>query len=433
MKRGGRPTVILVHEHAGVLELVEAALRDRGTRVHATLDPFEALEVVRRLKVDLLVTSREHTDLAYDLRQFQPELSALVLGDEPMSLEEIPSLPRSHHEPAAASPRNPATTTSSACRAAVVRGHKRSFPAAGLEWSQVRICSFLPSATEIICELGLMDSLVGVSEECRWPPAVVGKPVVTAARIDPSSLSSLEIDDVVRSALRDGRSLYTVDAELIDALRPDLIVTQDLCAVCAVSSGELASACPVGAEVVSLDPRTFGNVVESVRLLAEKLGVVQRGVEIAAEMLHTVERVASAVRGLPRPRLFFAEWLEPPFCAGHWLPEMIELAGGVDVLGRPGEPSYATSWETVFALEPELVVVGPCGFGAGHAAARAEGIDWPCRAVAVDGDGYYSRPAPRLADGVRQLGHLFHPDFIADPGLPAIPLGAGVGGAVTSA
>ena len=290
----------------------------------------------------------------------------------------------------------------------------------------MRICSFLPSATEIVCELGLIESLVGVSEECRWPPAVVGRPVVTAARIDPSSLSSLEIDEAVRSSLRDGRSLYTVDAELIDALRPDLILTQDLCSVCAVSSGELASACPVGAEVVSLDPRTFGDVADSVRTLAAKLGVVERGEEIAVRMLSTAEEVASAVRGLPRPRVFFAEWLEPPFCAGHWLPEMIELAGGVDVLGRPGEPSHQTTWETVFALEPEMVVAGPCGFGVEDAAARAEGIEWPCPAVAVDGDGYYSRPAPRLADGVRQLAHLLHPDVVPDSGLPAIQLAAGV-------
>ena len=290
----------------------------------------------------------------------------------------------------------------------------------------MRICSFLPSATEIVCELGFMGSLVGVSEECRWPPAVVGKPVVTAARIDPSSLSSLEIDEAVRGSLRDGRSLYAVDAELIDALGPDLIVTQDLCAVCAVSSGELASACPVGAEVVSLDPRTFADVVESVRLLAAKLGAIRRGDEIAARMLDTVETVASAVRGLPRPRVFFAEWLEPPFCAGHWLPEMVELAGGVDVLGMPGQPSYATSWETVFGLAPELVVVGPCGFGVDEAAARAEGVEWHCAAVAVDGDAYYSRPAPRLADGVRQLAHLFHPDVVPDPGLPEIPLGSAV-------
>ena len=132
----------------------------------------------------------------------------------------------------------------------------------------MRICSLLPSATEIVADLGLVDALVGVSEECRWPPEVVGKPVVTAARIDPSSLTSAEIDRAVREAVRDGRSLYAVDAELIETLAPDVIVTQDLCAVCAVSSGELASACPVGAEVISLDPRTLDDVAQTVRTLA---------------------------------------------------------------------------------------------------------------------------------------------------------------------
>jgi iron complex transport system substrate-binding protein len=296
----------------------------------------------------------------------------------------------------------------------------------------MRICSFLPSATEIIAELGLLDSLVGVSEECRWPAEVVGLPVVTAARIDPSELSSLEIDEAVRAALQEGRSLYAVDADLVAELAPDVIVTQDLCAVCAVSSGELASACPVGAEVISLDPRTFGEVADSVRVLAARLGVAERGDEIAARMRETAERAAVAVRGLPRRRVFFAEWLEPPFCAGHWLPEMIGLAGGVDVLGRSGEPSFATSWETVFALEPELVVVGPCGFGADDAAARASEIDWPVPAVAVDGDGYYSRPGPRLADGVVQLAHLFHRDAVPDPALPAILLAEAAAASVRS-
>src|SRR5438067_4457358 len=141
----------------------------------------------------------------------------------------------------------------------------------------MRICSFLPSATEMIADLGFVDSLVGVSDECRWPPEVIGKPVVTAARIDPSRMSSLEIDEAVRASLRDGRSLYMVDAELIEALAPDLIVTQDLCAVCAVSSDDLESACPVGAEVVSLDPRTLGEVADSVRVLARRLGAAERG------------------------------------------------------------------------------------------------------------------------------------------------------------
>jgi iron complex transport system substrate-binding protein len=291
----------------------------------------------------------------------------------------------------------------------------------------MRICSLLPSATEIIADLGFADSLVGVSDECRWPPEVVGKPVVTAARIDPSSLSSAEIDRAVRASVADGRSLYAVDAELIETLAPDLMVTQDLCAVCAVSSGELESACPVGAEVLSLDPRTLGEVAESVRVLGTRLGAGERGRERAAQMLGEVADVAAEVRGARRVRLFFAEWIDPPFCAGHWLPEMIDLAGGDDVMGRRGEPSHATRWEDVLSLRPELVVVAPCGFDAEEAATRAAGLELPCRAVAVDGDAYYSRPAPRLAAGVRQLAHLMHPERVPDPGLPAISLGSDAG------
>jgi iron complex transport system substrate-binding protein len=235
----------------------------------------------------------------------------------------------------------------------------------------------------------------------------------------------------VRASLRDGRSLYTVDAELVAELSPDVIVTQDLCAVCAVSS-ELASACPVGAEVISLDPQTFGDVAASIELLAGRLGVARQGREVAERMRATAEEVAGSVRDCSRRRVFFAEWLDPPFCAGHWLPQMIELAGGVDVLGRAGRPSFSTSWDEVFALEPELIVVGPCGFGVEEAAERAAAIDWPVLAVAVDGDGYYSRPGPRLAEGVGQLAHLFHPDAAPDPGLPAIPLVDAVSGSVRS-
>ena len=286
----------------------------------------------------------------------------------------------------------------------------------------MRICSLLPSATEIVAELGLADSLVGVSDECRWPAAVVGKPVVSATRIDPAGLSSSEIDDEVRQAVRDGRSLYAVDAELIEELRPDLILTQDLCAVCAVSTGELESACQVGADVLSLDPRTLGEVIESVRTVADRLSVRARGEKIAARMCAAIEETAASVRGLARRRTFFAEWIDPPFCAGHWLPEMVEAAGGRDVIGRAAEPSHPTTWKDVLSLRPELVVVGPCGFGLEEAYRRAVDLRLPCRAVVVDGDAYYSRPGPRLADGVRQLAQLFHPEAAYEAGLPAIEL-----------
>jgi len=285
-----------------------------------------------------------------------------------------------------------------------------------------RVCSLLPSATEIVAELGAVDALVGVSEECRWPAEVVGKPVVSAARIDLAGLSSTEIDDAVRSAVREGRSLYAVDADLLDRLAPDLIVTQDLCAVCAVSGEQVSDACPAGAKVLSLDPRTLEGVVESVRTLAAELGAVERGEQIVSDMRRTIDAATAAVRGRPRRRVFFAEWVDPPFCAGHWLPEMIELAGGVDVLGRVGLASHPTTWEAVLAAKPELVVVGPCGLAADEAAASASGLELDCPAVAVDADGYYVRPGPRLAEGVAQLAHLFHPEHAPDPGLPAIAL-----------
>jgi iron complex transport system substrate-binding protein len=287
----------------------------------------------------------------------------------------------------------------------------------------------LPSATEIVADLGLADSLVGVSAECRWPTGVIGKPIVTAARLDSRTLSDLEIDAAVKEATADGRSLYTVDAELISELRPDLIITQDLCAVCAVSSAELESACLLEAEVVSLDPRTYRDVADSVRLLAARLGVLEQGELIAGRMEATLAETARATRDLQPRRVFFAEWLEPPFCAGHWLPEMIAAAGGLDVLGRPGERSFATTWEAVLEHRPELVLAGPCGFGVEEATERARLLDLPVAVVAVDGDSYYSRPGPRLADGVRQLAHLFHPGVVPDPGLPAVRLGRGRVGA----
>jgi iron complex transport system substrate-binding protein len=286
----------------------------------------------------------------------------------------------------------------------------------------VRVCSLLPSATEIVADLGLIDSLVGISEECAWPPEVNSKPRVTTAKIDSANLSSAEIEEIVQASIGDGHSLYTVDAELIERLRPDILITQDLCTVCAVSSGDLATACPVGAEVVSLDPGTLGEVAGTVTLLAERLGAAEAGRRVVAEMERKIESVRAAVAGLPRRRVFVAEWIEPPYCAGHWVPEMVEIAGGRDVMAVHAKPSFATTWDAVMALEPELVVIAPCGFLASEAAARAADLRLPCRVVAVDADSYFSRPAPRLADGVVQLGHLFHPDAIPDPGLAAIEL-----------
>jgi iron complex transport system substrate-binding protein len=288
-----------------------------------------------------------------------------------------------------------------------------------------RICSLLPSATEIIAQLGCADRLVGVSAECRWPTEVIGKPVVSSARIEPGELSNVEIDRLVRDSTGAGDSLYAVDAELIDRLAPELIVTQDLCAVCAVSSDDLSTACPVDAEILSLDPRTIGEVADSVMALARRLGVEGRGQAVVGEMWEQIRAVERAVAGVGRrPRVFLAEWIEPPYCGGHWIPEMVELAGGASLLAGAGEPSRRVSWQDVLAGAPELIVIAPCGFHAEEAAARAAGLRkslrLPCRVVAVDADSFYSRPAPRLADGVRQLGHLLHPEVVPDPCLPMI-------------
>lgn len=282
----------------------------------------------------------------------------------------------------------------------------------------MRIVSLLPSATDMIAELGLLDSLVGISEDCNWPPEVASKPLVARTRIDVSGLTSSEIDALVNASASESHSLYAVDALLMDELRPDLVITQDLCEVCAVSSGDLATACPIGTEVFSMNPRSFDDVVDSVIVLADRLGVHERGVAVAEAMSAKVEAVRAAVDGLERPRVFVAEWMDPPYGSGHWLPEMVEAAGGTNVLSKPGEYSFATTWETVLAEEPKLIVLAACGFSLDQALERTTDLRLPVRTVVVDGDAHFSRPAPRIADGVRQLAHLIHPGAVADPGLP---------------
>ncbi len=274
----------------------------------------------------------------------------------------------------------------------------------------------------MISELGLLDWLVGVSDDCNWPAEVAEKPFVARTRIDVSGMTSAEIDALVSESASESHSLYAVDAQLMDELKPDLVITQDLCEVCAVSSGDLATACPIGTEVFSMNPRSLDDVIESVIGLADRLGVHERGIEVADAMRAKIEDVRAAVADLERPRVFVAEWMDPPYGSGHWLPEMVEAAGGTNVLSKPGEYSFATTWETVVGEEPELIVLAACGFSLEQALERTGELRLPVRTVVVDGDAYFSRPAPRVADGIRQLAHLIHPDAAADPGLPSAEL-----------
>jgi len=269
----------------------------------------------------------------------------------------------------------------------------------------MRIVSLLPSATEIVADLGLLDCLVGRSHECNWPAKVRSVPVVSASRIESAALDGRQIDDAVRAAVERGEALYTVDDGLLESLRADVIITQDLCRVCAVSGAELASA---SARTICLGPKTLSEVAESVRHLGRELGAAAEGELLANDMTSRIARVRQRVEGLRRPRVFVAEWIDPPFASGHWIPEMVEAAGGTEVLGKAGTRSFRTTWEEVRAADPELVVAAPCGFDEERAAREASSIDVTCPVVPVDADRYFVRPSPSLARGVEILARIFH-------------------------
>ena len=273
----------------------------------------------------------------------------------------------------------------------------------------MRIVSLIPSATEIIGELGLTDNLVGRSCECNWPPSILNTAVVSLSRVDSLQLSGAQIDAQVRSALGDGKELYSIDEEVLRQLAPDVIITQDLCQVCAVSSDNV---CDVGARVISLDPRTINEVAEYVAFLGAQLGVAAKGKQVADHMLERIEKVRRAVVGRKRPRVFIAEWLDPPFASGHWIPEMVDAAGGIEVLGKPGVPSVTTSWQAVRDAKPEIVIFAPCGFdevrAAKEAAVLVDQFDPNWQTACVNADRFFARPAPSIADSIEQLAKIFH-------------------------
>ncbi|MBA3809615.1 MAG: cobalamin-binding protein [Solirubrobacterales bacterium] len=291
----------------------------------------------------------------------------------------------------------------------------------------MRIVSLVPHATELLFALGLGPEVVAVTHECDHPAAAIGLPHVTRDAL-PAGLSAGEIDAAVRERTLNGEAIYELDRDALARLAPDLIVTQALCPVCAVSYeevAEIANALPSEPRVIALDPKTLGETLGDVRTLAQATDRREAGVSLVGEIAARVDRVKLAVRGRARPRVAALEWLDPVFVAGHWTPQLIELAGGHDVLGLPGEPSETVSWETVAAAEPELVVVMPCGYDAAraheealaHAGALAA-LNAP-RVVAVNASAYFSRPGPRLVDGLELLAHIMHPAVA-----PAPPAGA---------
>ena len=285
----------------------------------------------------------------------------------------------------------------------------------------MRIVSLVPNGTEILFALGAGDQVVGVSHECDYPAEARTRPILTGSALVPG-MSAAEVDAAVSAQVGSGESLYTLDEARIAELAPDVIVTQQVCPVCAVSTEQVDGAvrplprCP---DVVSLDPKTIRDVFADVRRVGELTGRAAEAEALLASLERRLETVRRAVAGRPRPRVLALEWLDPPFAGGHWVPEMIDLAGGIDVVGMPGGHSARLSWERVAAADPDVLVVMPCGFDEAGARAQiatiADRPEWrSLRAVRsgrvhpVDANGCFSRPGPRLVDGVERLAEILH-------------------------
>jgi iron complex transport system substrate-binding protein len=295
----------------------------------------------------------------------------------------------------------------------------------------MKIVSLLPSATEIVYALGLGDDLVGVTDECDFPPDAVTKPVVSRSALPQGRpLSARDIDDTVRSAMSRQEPLYVLDRELLRRERPDVILTQDLCRVCAVPSGQVQRALDElglpDAKVVSFDPHTLDEVIASVEAVGTVLDRAARGAELAALLRARVARVKEIALRLPTIRVFALEWSDPPFAGGHWIPEMVEAVGGVNVLGAKGKPSREVTWREVHDEMPEAIVFMPCGYYLEEAEEEGSRLlehpdfaDTPAaregNVFAVDATSFFSRPGPRLVDGLEILAWAVHPEAYPEP------------------
>jgi iron complex transport system substrate-binding protein len=275
--------------------------------------------------------------------------------------------------------------------------------------------------------LGLGDRVVGVTHECDFPPEAASRRHLSRTVI-PEGLSAAEIDAAVRARTGEGGDLYELDEPTLEELEVDLIVTQAVCEVCAVSYDDVvavAARLPTRPDVISLDPERLAEVLADVGRLGEAAGATQQAARLRGQLESRLEAVRAAVAGAPRPRVLALEWLDPPFVGGHWVPEMIEIAGGEDVLGEPGSKSRTANWEELVSARPETVVAMPCGWDAARAAAEVRehaaklAAAEPRRVWAVDAASSFSRPGPRLVEGTELLGHLLHPDRVEAPaGVP---------------
>jgi iron complex transport system substrate-binding protein len=286
----------------------------------------------------------------------------------------------------------------------------------------MRIVSLVPHATELLYALGLGDSVVGVTHECDYPPATAEVPRITRDVL-PAGLSAAEIDAAVRERTEKGEAIYLLDEDKLAELEPDLIVTQELCPVCAVSYEEVRDVaekldpCPT---VIALDPKTFGETMGDIRTLAQATDARDAALDLVARQRSRVDRVRLALKGARRRRVIAIEWFDPVFIAGHWTPQMIDMAGGTDLLGFAGEHSEQLEWELLEAAKPEVVVCIPCGYDGPRALAEAEQFGDRLRAlgaaevVALDAAAYFSRPGPRLVDGLETLAHALHPDRVTE-------------------
>jgi len=288
----------------------------------------------------------------------------------------------------------------------------------------MRICSLLPSATEIAFALGLADQVVAVSHECDYPPEASNRPVLTKSAIHQKIHRSLEVD---REVEQRGGDIYEIDEKLLEKLKPDIILTQELCHACAVSYTKVKEAARVldaDTKIVSLEPTNLEEIVDNILLVGRMTGA--QAEKLASQMLQRISRVKGKTRVVGRkPRVFFMEWLQPPWAGGHWIPEMVDYAGGVDGLGRLGKPSHRIGWDEVVEYQPEIIVLSPCGFNANqvmkeaHVLASYQGWEkipafQSSRIYAVNASAYFSRSGPRVVDGLEILAHIIHPELFPE-------------------